>query len=229
MQTSAHTPVLLEIGEFVRGLAHDLANPLNALAMNAELTKVLLDRGDPTAAREALQRLLADCARCGRLVQSFQRFGAALQASPREPVAVGSLLQASIQHMQCETAERSVEFQIEGATETLVEVDNPALERGLGGVLCNAAEAGATTVSMRVGVEDGHVLIQIADNGCGIEGRWRERVTEAFFSTRRAQGGSGLGLTLVQEIVRRHGGSLDLQSAPGLGTTVRIQLPRATT
>jgi signal transduction histidine kinase len=227
VRSAPATPGPLELGEFVRGLAHDLANPLNALAMNAELTKVLLDRGDSAAAREVLQRLLADCARCGRLVQSFQRFGAALQASPRERVAVGTLLQTSIQHMHCEPGSSAVEIHFHGATDALVEVDNPAFERAFAGVLCNASEAGATTIDVRIATDEEWARIDIIDNGSGIEARWHERVMEPFFSTRRSKGASGLGLTLMRELLRRHAGGLHIESAPGRGTTVTIELPRA--
>ena len=226
-RTSSAPPAALELGEFVRGLAHDIANPLNAMAMNAELTRVLLDRGDAAAAREALDRLLADTARCGRLVQSFQRFGATLQAGERDRASAGTLLQSAISQMQGELADTGIEFVLGGATDAPLEVDVPAFERALGGVLRNAAEAGATTIKMDVAAADGNVRIAIADNGSGIEARWRERVTEPFFTTRRPQGASGLGLTLAQEIVRRHGGTLRVGAAETRGTTITLELPQA--
>ena len=225
--TAPIAPNSLELGEFVRGLAHDIANPLNAMAMNAELTRVLLDRGNDAAAREALQRLLSDCARCGRLVQSFQRFGAALQSSPHDQIAAGMLLQFAISQMQGELPDTGIEFQIGGATDTPMNVDIPALERALGGVLRNAAEAGATTISMHIAAAKGGVRIDITDNGSGIEARWLPRVTEPFFTMRRPQGASGLGLSLAQEIVRRHGGTLNIASDGSHGTTVTIDLPRS--
>lgn len=217
----------LELGEFVRGLAHDIANPLNAMAMNAELTRVLLDRGDSAAAREALDRLLSDTARCGRLVQSFQRFGAALQASAREHVAAGTLLESAISQTRGELPDSKVEFVVSGATDAPLDVDVSAFERALAGVLRNAVEAGATTIEIRIAAAHGHVRIDIADNGSGIEARWRERMTEPFFTTRRAQGASGLGLTLAQEIVRRHGGTLRVGGDEMAGMTITIELPRA--
>ena len=217
----------LELGEFVRGLAHDIANPLNAMAMNAELTRVLLDRGDLAAARDALDRLLSDTTRCGRLVQSFQRFGAALQAGARDRAAAGMLVQSAAAQMRDELPNTGIEFVVSGATDAQVEVDVPALERALAGVLRNAAEAGATTIAIRVAAEHGNVRIEIADNGSGIEARWRERVTEPFFTTRRPQGASGLGLTLAQEIVRRHDGTLGVAAGEQHGTTITIQLPQA--
>jgi signal transduction histidine kinase len=220
-------PAGLELGEFVRGLAHDIANPLNAMAMNAELTRVLLDRGDAMAAREALDRLLSDTARCGRLVQSFQRFGATLQDGERDRAAVGALLQAAISQMQDELPDTGIEFVLGGVIDAQVDVDAPAFVRALAGVLRNAAEAAATTVTIDVGTADGNVRIEIADNGSGIEARWRERVIEPFFTTRRPQGASGLGLTLAQEIVRRHGGTLAVRAGDAHGTTVTVELPRA--
>lgn len=215
----------LELGEFVRGLAHDIANPLNAMAMNAELVRVLLDRGDDAAARDALQRLLADCARCGKLVQSFQRFGAALQPAAHTTVAAGDLLQAAISQARGELPDAGVEFRISGATDLELDVDVPALERAFAGILRNAAEAGATTVNVEVAGAAAGVRITIADNGGGIEARWRERVTEPFFTTKRPQGASGLGLTLAQEIMRRHSGALDFRSDVGHGSVVTIDLP----
>lgn len=217
----------LELGEFVRGLAHDIANPLNSLAMNAELAKVLFDRGDATAMRDTLERLLADCARCGQLVQNFQGFGAALRASPPEAVDVATLVQSSIELTQSEVLTGAVEFHVEGAKHASLHADREAMERALAAILRNAVEAGATTIGVRIEAARGRVRLQVTDNGCGIEARWLERVTEPFFSTRRAQGGIGLGLSLACEILRRHGGTLDIQSQAG-STVVRIELPTAT-
>jgi two-component system sensor histidine kinase FlrB len=220
-------PDALELGAFVRGLAHDIANPLNAMAMNAELTRVLLDRGDQAATRDALQHLLADCARCGRLVQSFQRFGAALQAGAPTRMSAAKLLQSALAQMQGELPDAGLEFRIGGASDAELAVDGPALERALAGILRNAAEAGATTVDLQVSADAAGVRIAIADNGSGIEARWQERVIEPFFTTRRPQGASGLGLTLAYEIVRRHAGTLHIASDGRRGTTVTIELPRA--
>jgi signal transduction histidine kinase len=220
-------PDHLELGEFVRGLAHDIANPLNAMAMNAELTKVLLERGDPSGARDVLQRLLADCTRCGRLIQSFQRFGGALQPSAHERVPAAMLLQDSITQMQGELPDTGLEFDVHAATDATLSADVPALVRALAGVLRNAAEAGATTVKLQAHEQANAIVITIIDNGSGIEARWLPRVCEPFFSTRRTHGASGLGLTLAQEIVRRHGGTLEIASVQGDGTTVTVQLPRA--
>jgi len=226
-RTTTVAPAGLELGELVRGLAHDIANPLNAMAMNAELTRMLLDRGDSAAARDALDRLLSDTARCGRLVQSFQRFGAALQASARDHASAGMLVQSAISQMRDELPDAGIEFVVSGASDAMLDVDVPNFERALAGVLRNSAEAEATAINIHIAAQKHTVRIDIADNGSGIEARWRERVTEPFFTTRRAQGASGLGLTLAQEIVRRDGGTLRVLPGETQGTTIAIELPRA--
>jgi two-component system C4-dicarboxylate transport sensor histidine kinase DctB len=214
----------LELGAFVRGLAHDIANPLNALAMNAELAKVLLDRGDAAAAREVIGRLLADCARCGNLVQSFQQFGAALETSARGIVDARALVNDAIGLVRNEPTAASIEFAVESAAAVLVLADGPAVARALAGLLQNAAEAGAHTVKVRITHAQDHARLEIIDDGEGIQEQWRDRMTEPFFTTRRAQGASGLGLTLAREVMRRHGGTLTIHPNTGAGTVVRVEL-----
>ena len=217
-----------ELGEFLRGVSHEFANLLNAVAMNAEIIKVLLDRGNTTVAREALDQLLADCTRCTRLVQSFQYFGTALQPSPSERVSADLLLQSAIAQMQGELPDTGISFHIVGATASELEIDVPAWTSALAGLLRNAAEAGATTIDMSVvATATDRLRVDVADNGSGIESCWSARVTEPFFTTRRAQGAAGLGLTLAQELVRRHAGALLIHSeGHNRGTTVSIELPR---
>src|SRR5512141_1366598 len=129
----------LDLGAFVRGAAHDIANPLNAIAMNAELVKLLLERDQPARAREALDRLLEDCARCGRLIQGMQRFGSGLHAGPRHSVAVNALIAAAIDLVRQERTAAMPAFHCDGIDATVL-VDAPALERCIAGVLHNAAE-----------------------------------------------------------------------------------------
>jgi signal transduction histidine kinase len=216
----------LDLGAFVRGAAHDIANPLNAIAMNAELVKLLLEREQPARAREALNRLLDDCARCGRLIQGMQRFGSGLHSGPRSTVAVRTLIDGAIDLLKQERA---------GALPALnrddvgaqISADLPALERSLAGVLHNAAEAQADVIQIRTHLAGDAVVIEVLDNGTGIAADVRGKVIEPFYSTRRANGNSGLGLTLAHELLRTHGGSLSISANSPRGTCVELRLPLA--
>ncbi len=217
----------LDLGAFVRGAAHDIANPLNAIAMNAELVKLLLERDQPARAREALDRLLEDCSRCGRLIQGMQRFGSGLHAGPRHSVTVDALIGAAIALVRQERSAALPAFHCDGI-EAMVLVDAPALERCIAGVLHNAAEAQADAIQICTRGEGAAVVIQIRDNGTGIATDAHGKVAEPFYSTRRAYGHSGLGLTLASELLRTHGGELSIAANSPRGTCVELRLPLTT-
>ena len=217
----------LELGAFVRGAAHDIANPLNAIAMNAELVKLLLEREQPARAREVLDRLLEDCARCGRLIQGMQRFGSGLHTGPRSIAAARALIDAAIDLVIGERAAALPTFHCDGVG-AKVFVDVPALERSIAGLLHNAAEASADTIRIVASQEGAVAIIEVRDNGTGIAADALAKVAEPFYSTRRANGHSGLGLTLACELLRTHGGTLSIAANSPHGTCVELRLPLAT-
>ncbi|MBU0651328.1 MAG: ATP-binding protein, partial [Proteobacteria bacterium] len=95
----------------------------------------------------------------------------------------------------------------------------------------NAIEAmpsgGRITVSAAAELDRGGVSISVADNGKGIPPELMERICEPFFSTHQEEGMRGLGLAIVQDIVKLHGGRMEIRSAPGEGTTVVLSFPAA--
>ena len=73
------------------------------------------------------------------------------------------------------------------------------------------------------------VALEVIDHGCGMSQEVKSQVFEPFFTTKQTGSGSGLGLSMVYGFVRQSGGRVEIESAPGQGTTVRLQLPRSTT
>src|SRR5690606_10097480 len=89
-----------------------------------------------------------------------------------------------------------------------------------------AGEAGYTPrVTVRTEAAGERVRLVVADNGCGIPESLRGRIFEPFFTTKPAGAGTGLGLSLVHDIVRSHGGAVAVESAPGRGATFTVTLP----
>lgn len=72
------------------------------------------------------------------------------------------------------------------------------------------------------------VALEVIDHGCGMSQEVKSQVFEPFFTTKQTGSGSGLGLSMVYGFVRQSGGRVEIESAPGQGTTVRLQLPRST-
>jgi len=197
-----------DLGAFMRALVHEVANPLNAISMNAELVKLLLERGHDAHARETLDHLLSDCARSGRLLHGYRRFGAGLLAHTPEVTGVCALVSAAIDLASQERRGMPV-VRVDGS-DALIEVDRLALQQAIAALLHNAADAGASAVQVAVSNDARGIGIDVIDDGSGIAPRLRERVFEPFFSTHRAEGASGLGLTLGSILLHRHGGQIHI-------------------
>ena len=213
-----------DLGTFTRGLAHELANPLNALAMNAEVARLLIERNDGQRAKERLAALIADCSRCGRLLHGIRRFGAgmSLAKTEPEPTTVAALVSAASAQLKRHEPSPAVELHDADAT---VVVDRIALQRVFEELLRNSVEAGASRVRIDVSRPSPATRIDCSDDGAGIAPAVHDKIFEPFFSTRRNDGNAGLGLTLVQELVRANGGTLDVLPGSERGTCVRIELP----
>jgi CheY-like chemotaxis protein/anti-sigma regulatory factor (Ser/Thr protein kinase) len=122
-----------------------------------------------------------------------------------------------------------------GAIETTLDAPPRALVRGaetelrevFSNLVVNAAESmpGGGTVRVAVRQDGPNLVVSVADAGCGIPPDVLPRLFEPFFST-KGDRGNGLGLSIAQGIVRRHGGEIRIESEAGKGTTVRVELPR---
>jgi C4-dicarboxylate-specific signal transduction histidine kinase len=226
MANSEHssTEPAFDLGTFTRGLAHELANPLNALAMNAEVARLLIERNESQRAKERLAALIADCSRCGRLLHGIRRFGAGMSlGEPKsEPTTVAALVNAASASLKRDEPSPAVD--LHGAEATVV-VDRMALQRVFEELLRNSVEAGAKGVRIAVSRQGSATRIDCIDDGAGIPSALHDKIFEPFFSTRRNEGNAGLGLTLVQELVRANAGSLDVLPGTERGTCVRIELP----
>ncbi|MEP6485440.1 MAG: HAMP domain-containing sensor histidine kinase [Rudaea sp.] len=214
----------LDVGGFVRHLAHEIANPLNAIMMNAELARSLMERGDQARASEAIVRLLSDCGRCGTLLRGLQYFGSSLGAQEPSHVSLKDVIDGATSTMNFEYDGALPEFSA-NVIDVDVVVDRAAIERALVAVLRNSAEAGATNVSIDAQLEKRCVAIEIRDNGPGMSESTIGRLSTSFYSSKRLNGNLGVGLALARELVRRHAGSMHVEPNTPAGLHVSIRLP----
>lgn len=137
--------------------------------------------------------------------------------------------------------------EIEAAPAPIVELDSrpllasvnpPGIRRAIAAVLSNALEAVAErdadreeppTVELATFLRDDEIEIRVCDSGQGMTPEARARILEPFFTTRSGREGAGLGLTVTEMILRFHGGRLEIDSQPGIGTTVSMALPARAT
>jgi signal transduction histidine kinase len=82
-------------------------------------------------------------------------------------------------------------------------------------------------IRIRCRTSPGRAGFAVSDNGCGIDPENRRRIFEPFFTTKEPGKGTGLGLAIARNVVVEHGGPIDIESEPGRGTTVTVELPAA--
>ena len=227
-RSESHGDSGFDLAAFTRCLAHELGNPLNAITLNAEATKLLVARNDAQRAAERLTALVADCARCVRLLQGIRRFGAGIGAgnADRERTSIAALVDAARSLLDEEGSKAPAAVEIVGSAATLP-ADRIALARAFAELLRNSVEAGATSVRVVVGEDDGDVTVDFFDDGAGIAPQLSDKVMQPFFSTRRNEGNAGLGLTLAQELVRTNGGTLEVGMGGVRGACMRVRFAPA--
>ncbi|MBN1979643.1 MAG: GAF domain-containing protein [Anaerolineae bacterium] len=220
--------------EFIQGVSHELRAPLALIRGYAEL----LDSGE-LGALSPLQKgpveIITRRARMmGNLVEDIAMLlTAKARVLVQEPLALGELARASVEDFHLAADQASLTLRAEIAS-GLPPVDGVPvyLRRLLDNLVGNAIkftpEGGSITV--RVYREDGWIVLQVADTGVGISPEEQERIFERFYQADGSGGrhrGFGLGLTLVKEIVAAHGGTINVESVLGAGSTFTVKLPVA--
>ena len=198
---------------------HDLKNAVSALSMLSQ--NALQHFDDPEFQKDALRTL-------SRTVDRMKALLARLSAAPdagrmrSEPVDLSALLLEATRPLDGGRVSLVKEF----APVTLVPGDNDALLRVIQNLVTNALEAvrGNGTVTVRSYEEDGHVVCEVTDTGCGMSPEFIQKSLFAPFKSTKS-GGWGIGLYQAKEIVLAHGGSIEVTSSEGTGSTFRLRLP----
>lgn len=219
---------LVAVGTLAAGMAHQINNPVGAIAMAAEFA--LLGRGDRNAAaigEEALTTVLEEARRCGRIVKSVLQFARDEPAAKWVESLTPTVLRAT-RLTRDYVVSRGGRLDVKLSDDPLsVEMSPIDVEQAIINLIRNASEsrsggANVEVETVRVGSE---ACVFVADDGNGIDAELRARVLEPFFTTRVADGGSGLGLSVVHGIVTDHGGRLEIEGRPNGGTRICLRLP----
>ncbi|MDE2440571.1 MAG: PAS-domain containing protein [Betaproteobacteria bacterium] len=228
------------IGQLTGGLAHDFNNLLTVIIGN--LAALQDHRPDDGGVNEFVEPALQSARRGVQLIKRLLTFS---RQQPLEPQAVdiGQLI-ASLAKLVRRSLPESIAVSTDlSAAAVHALVDSGQLESALlnfalnsrdampdGGRLHIAARAvELTTNAAAFDVPTGHyVLIEVADNGCGMDATTLARACEPFFTTKRLGLGSGLGLAMAYGFAKQSGGGIAIHSQPGQGTTVLMVLPRTT-
>ncbi len=227
---------LRALSTMAAGLAHEINNPLQYTLTNVSLVVDMIEELRPSLApevHEELQSLLADCdqglGQVSELVRDMRAFMAGAEPdAPRTEVDLNDVIETSIAFTRNDLRHR-VRFhssvmhlpRVRGRFSELVQVLVNLVHNALDAVQARAYAESRVEIRGSVDEHD-HAVITVEDNGIGIPEVDHARIFEPFYTTKEL--GTGMGLFVSRGIIERHGGRLEVESAPGL-TRFRVLLP----
>ena len=227
-----HSQKLKAVGQLTGGLAHDFNNLLAVIIGSLDL----VNPESPDAPR--VNRALKAAERGALLTQRLLAFSRKQSLHPHA-VELKTLLE-NLGELMRHSLPATLTLEIEAQSPAWPAwIDVSQLENAIINLVMNARDAmdgqagtiKIRTWNQRVTRSDGRkqdmVMLEVADQGSGMSQAVKAQVFEPFFTTKQTGSGSGLGLSMVYGFVRQSGGRVEIESAPGQGTTVRLQLPRA--
>ena len=240
---------LAALGRLVAGVAHEVNNPVgisltvaSSLERKTAMFTAEVARGDLRrsslndfleTSRDASSQLVANLNRAAELITSFKQVAADRNYSDQRTFDLGDLTEQVVMSLRPGLRKHNLSLTVDCQPNLTMNSYPGPYGQVLTNLFLNAVahafpdgKPGAVDIQVRASGKD-NVEIIFSDNGCGMSLDVRRRAFDPFFTTRRDQGGTGLGLHIVYSIVtNRLGGRLDLDSEPGNGTRIQIILPR---
>lgn len=219
---------LATVGVLAAGIAHEVGTPLGVVRGRAELLASRLGSGhDGGSARVIIEEI----DRIARTIREMLDFSRVSPTSAPSKVSLESVVSKVVELLSFEARNRKVAVSVDTGAVLLLAANEDQLKQVLVNVMLNAIQAcaagGRVVLRARPDALGKCARIEVSDDGTGIPEALKHRVFDPFFTTKKRGKGTGLGLTVAAQIVRNHGGDVDLDSAVGHGTTVVVSWPLA--
>lgn len=229
-----HADRLNTVGKLASGIAHELGTPLNVVTARAKLIETAQVEGPDARANAAIIRRQAE--RVAAIIRQLLDFSRSRGAHLAR-CDLGEITREAAALLEPLAKRSQVEIVVEtGPGELSAELDADQLHQVLINLMTNGIQAmpvgGRLEVRVRPEREPGgahgaeRLAVSVTDHGTGMDAETASHAFEPFFTTKPVGEGTGLGLSVSYGIVREHGGSFELETSPGLGTTFTVYLPR---
>ncbi len=215
---------LAALGEMVAGVSHEIKNPLGIIQSTSELLNNMPNADETQKKLSGV--ITEESIRLNRIVTEFLDFARPHKLNLQE-FDLKDVIIKNIDFLKPEIDKKgiSVESNLDGRS-FMIEADQDLIHRVLMNLIINSIQAmpGSGRIIVSVGEEKGGYALEIKDTGSGISDENIKKIFNPFFTTKEK--GSGLGLPIVRKIIEGHGGTIDIYSTEGVGTSVVLYLSR---
>ena len=214
---------LSTLGEMAAVLAHEIRNPLGSIRGTAEILRDDYRPGDPK--HEFIEIQIKETERLNHVVEDFLRM-ARQQPLELRDCSILEELETIVTLVSRDAQDRGISLRlVSSAEQAVVRGDGEKLRQAFLNIVINALQATESggEVTITISKIDSGFVIAFRDSGSGISTDNLQRIFEPFYTTK--PDGTGLGLAVTRKIIEGHGGTLDIESETGSGTTVLVQLP----
>ena len=212
------------------GVAHELGNPLNSLTIHLQLIerklKKLAKQPDSTKLTESLQVCQGEVERLDGIITHFLKAIRPQKLELNELDLLG-LVEDVLRVQEAELSNRKLEVKVEVSDDLpIILGDRDQIKQAFFNLIKNAMEAMQPSGSLRIlaRCDDDYVYLQFVDNGSGISEEDLSKVFQAYYTTKEE--GHGLGMMIVERIMREHGGHINIESRKEAGTAITLQFPQ---
>lgn len=214
---------LAAISRLTGGVAHEIKNPLNAIAVHLEVLRSRL-ANEGLAELPEIETIGREINRLDRVVKTFLDFTRPVELRMSE-VEIAGLLREILALVEPSAARQNIRLVLEAPEPLFVEGDRDLLKQAILNVVVNAVEAMKEGGRIRVAAHRSgeECVVEVEDQGPGIPEEIRDRIFQLYFSTKGK--GSGIGLAVTFRVVQLHNGTIDFTTEVGRGTTFRLRFP----
>lgn len=226
-----HAQKMAALGELSFGVAHNVNNTLTGILGRAQL--ILRNSNDPAKVEAGLELIIKSAEDGAHIIRRIQDFARQRPSREFEPIGIAELLKDACEMTRPRWESRSefapIRFALHADCQANINGDPVELREVLVNMIYNAVDAMPSGGEVRVSTQEtrDRVIIQITDTGTGMGPEVKQRLFDPFFTT-KGKAGTGMGLAVSFGIIRRHEGSIEVDSEVGRGTTFKISLPKVT-
>lgn len=224
-----HAQKMAALGELSFGVAHNVNNTLTGILGRAQL--ILRNSSDETKIKSGLELIIKSAEDGAHIIRRIQDFARQRPSREFETISIAELLKDACEMTRARWESRSefaqTRFALHADCEAFIKGDPVELREVLVNMIYNAIDAMPSGGEIRLSTQENRdrVIICVGDTGTGMSPDVKQRLFDPFFTT-KGKAGTGMGLAVSFGIIRRHEGSIEVDSEPGRGTTFKISLPK---